>query len=127
MSRGQTPYSILVVDDDPAFRALVSAILKTRGYRVKEAGSADEAAAMFSDRETKLAIVDYRMPGKDGVAWIQKLRDAGKAIPVVFVSGNWCDQKTFTWLRNILQVSLIVKKPIVPAVFLEQVESLLPA
>jgi len=127
MSRGQTPYSILVVDDDPAFRALVSAILKTRGYRVKEAGSADEAAAMFSDKETKLAIVDYRMPGKDGVSWIQKLRDAGKAIPVVFVSGNWCDQKTFTWLRNILQVSLIVKKPIVPAVFLEQVESLLPA
>jgi DNA-binding response OmpR family regulator len=120
-------YSILVVDDDPAFRTLVSTILRTRGYRVREAGSADEATNLFSEHETKLAIVDYKMPGKDGLSWIEKLRDAGRAIPVVFVSGNWCDAKTFNRLRNLLKVSLIVKKPIVPAVFLEQVESLLNA
>lgn len=119
--------SILVVDDDPAFRALVATILKSRGYRVREAGSADEASSLFSDQETKLAIVDYKMPGKDGLSWIEKLRDSGRAIPVVFVSGNWCDPKTFNRLRNLLKVSLIVKKPIVPAVFLEQVESLLNA
>jgi diguanylate cyclase (GGDEF)-like protein len=119
--------SILVVDDDPAFRALVSTLLKSKSYRVVEASNADEASAMYSDKETKLAIIDYRMPGADGMSWIQKLRDSGRATPVVFCSGTWCDQKTFNWLRNILRVSLIVKKPIVPAVFLQQIESLLPA
>ncbi len=119
--------SILVIDDDPAFRALVAALLKSKSYRVVEASNADEATAMYSDKDTKLAIIDYRMPGADGMSWIQRLRDSGRATPVVFCSGTWCDQKTFNWLRNILRVSLIVKKPIVPAVFLQQIESLLPA
>ena len=110
--------SILIVDDDLSFRGLVASILKSRGYRVVEASNSEEASALFSDRDTKLAIIDYRMPGDDGMTWIQKLRDSGRATPVVFVSGNFCDATTFNRLRNILRVSLILKKPIIPAVFL---------
>lgn len=117
--------SILIVDDDVSFRGLVASILKSRGYRVVEASNSDEASALFNDRDTKLAIIDYRMPGDDGMTWIQKLRDSGRATPVVFVSGNFCDATTFNRLRNILRVSLILKKPIIPAVFIEQIESLL--
>jgi hypothetical protein len=44
-----------------------------------------------------------------------------------FVSGTWCDAKTFSWLRNILKVSLIFRKPIDPQLFLQAIEDLLPS
>lgn len=118
--------AIMVIDDDNAFRQLVVNLLRTKKYRVVEARSAEEANAIFSPRDIALAIVDYRLQGTDGMAWITQMREAGRNMPVIFVSGTECDQKTFNWLRNILRVSLIVKKPIIPAVFLEQVEFVLP-
>lgn len=117
--------SVLIVDDDPAFRSLVASLLKSRGFRTVEASNTNEATSLYS-KDTVLAIVDYRLPGDTGLNWITNLRDAGRNIPVVFVSATPCDQSTFNWLRNILRVSLIVKKPIIPEVFLQQVESLLP-
>lgn len=118
--------SVLILDDDAAFRGLIAGLFKTRGYRTVEATSTDEATALFSSRDTALAIVDYQLPGQDGMSWITKLRDAGRNVPVVFVSAMQCDPKTFNWLRNILKVSLIIKKPVIPEVFLQQVEYLLP-
>lgn len=117
--------SVLIVDDDPAFRGLVANLLKSRGFRTVEASNTNEATSLYS-KDTVLAIVDYRLPGDNGLNWITNLRDSGRNIPVVFVSATPCDQSTFNWLRNILRVSLIVKKPIIPEVFLQQVESLLP-
>jgi len=118
--------SVLILDDDAAFRGLIAGLFKARGYRTVEATSTDEATALYSSRDTALAIVDYQLPGQDGMSWITKLRDAGRNVPVVFVSAMECDPKTFNWLRNILKVSLIVKKPIIPEVFLQQIEYLLP-
>ena len=118
--------SILILDDDPAFRSLVANLLRPEGYNVIEAGSPDEANAVFSKKETVLAIVDYRLPQMDGMTWITRLREAGGTTPIVFCSAVPCDAKTFTWLRNILSVALIVQKPIVPSAFLQQISSLLP-
>ncbi len=119
--------SVLIVDDDSTFRNLVANLLQARGYKTVEASNAQEANSLFSSRDTVLAVVDFRMPGQDGMSWISRLRDSGRNLPVVFVSGTACDAKTFNWLRNILKVSLIIKKPIIPEVFLQQIESLLPA
>ncbi|MDZ4836504.1 MAG: response regulator [Candidatus Melainabacteria bacterium] len=118
--------NILVLDDDATFRSLVKNILETRGFRVIEASSPAEASSLFSDRGTVLAIVDYRLPQIDGMTWITSLRESGKNTPVIFCSAIPCDMKTFNWLRNVLKVSLILQKPIIPSSFVEQVESLLP-
>ncbi|MGD9682467.1 MAG: response regulator [Candidatus Obscuribacterales bacterium] len=118
--------SILILDDDSAFRDLIGNLLRHEGYQVVEAGSPEEATAMFSNRDTALAIVDYRLPQMDGMSWITNLRNAGGNTPIIFCSAIPCDTRTFNWLRNILQVALIIQKPIVPSTFLQQVESLLP-
>ncbi len=118
--------NILVLDDDATFRSLVRSILEARGFSVIEASSPAEASSLFSDRGTVLAIVDYRLPQIDGLSWITSLRESGKNTPVIFCSAIPCDMKTFNWLRNVLKVSLILQKPIIPSSFVEQVESLLP-
>lgn len=117
---------ILVLDDDATFRDLIRQILESRGYSVVEAATPDAAMQVFASEEPVLVIVDYRLPKMDGITWIEKLRNSGRNIPVVFCSAIPADVSTFNRLRNILRVSLIVKKPIIPASFIEQVESLLP-
>lgn len=119
--------SILVLDDDQGFRDLLVRILSPLGFPVVEARSTKEALAIVARTELALAIVDFRLPETDGMTFITRLRDAGKDTPVVFVSGTWCDPKTFNWLRNILRVSLVLQKPIQPNLFLQQIEILLPA
>lgn len=122
----QSGGSILILDDDADFRNILVAILEPRGFRCVQASSPDEASALFSQKDTVLAVVDYRLPKMDGMSWITKLRDAGRNVPVIFCSALPCDAKTFNWLRNILRVSLIVQKPINHEAFIQQVESLLP-
>ncbi len=119
-------HSVLILEDDNTFRSLVSGLLQSRGVDVIEASSVREATIKLGASNPLLAIVDYRLPESDGITWITKLREEGKNFPIVFLSGIWCDEKTFDWLRNILRVSLILQKPLVPDLFLRQIESLLP-
>jgi len=121
-----TNRSILILDDDESFRQLVSTLLKNRGLEVVEASCGEQASSLFASHKPILAIVDYRLPDTDGMTWITKIKESGNKCPVVFVSHSWCDPKTFSWLRNIVKASLILQKPIVPELFLEQIEDLLP-
>lgn len=121
-----TSGNVLILDDDAAFRELVKQILESRGYGVVEASTPEAGMAVFSREEPCLVIVDYRLPKMDGITWIEKLRASGRNTPIVFCSAIPCDSLTFNKLRNILRVSLIVRKPIIPVSFIEQVESLLP-
>ncbi len=117
---------ILIVDDDQAFRAFVSALLTRRGFKVWEARSVRDGEQILNASKPRLLIVDYRIPDMDGVTWIGKLRDEGNNVPIAFVTGSWCDHKTFNWLRNILKVSLVLQKPVDPEIFVESIESILP-
>lgn len=117
---------ILVLDDDRSFRLLLKQLLEGHGYKVIEATNHLEATQLVEIHNPACAIVDYRLPGMDGISWITKLREHGNTIPVVFVSGAWCDKRTFDWLRNILKVSLVVKKPIEPDAFLSSIEYIAP-
>lgn len=121
-----TNHSILVVDDDPVFRKVVSAILSEKGYEVWEAQSADDAVAYVENASPALVLVDYRLPGMDGIQWIQALRESGNYVPAVLVTSAWIDPTTFKWLRSMLRVSLVMQKPIVPAAFLQSIESIAP-
>lgn len=117
---------ILIVDDDQGFRAFVSALLSRRGFRVWEARSVRDAEQILAASKPRLIIVDYKLPDIDGVTWIGKLRDGGNHTPIAFISGHWCDRNTFNWLRNILKVSLVLQKPVLPEVFVEMIDSILP-
>lgn len=125
MQEQKPKQTILLVDDDPNFRQLLSEILSPCGFFIAEAASAEEALEQLSGNVC-LAIVDFRLQQMDGMTFISKMRERFPRTPVVFVSGSFCDARTFNWLRNILHVSLILQKPIEPKIFLQQLEGLLP-
>jgi diguanylate cyclase (GGDEF)-like protein len=118
---------VLIIDDDASFRAMLADLLNSRGLEVIEARSARDATAIINMGNPLMAIVDYRLPEIDGMKWVTSIREVGRNFPIVFLSGVWFDERTFNWLRNILKVSLILRKPVVEDLFLQQIESLLPA
>jgi DNA-binding response OmpR family regulator/HPt (histidine-containing phosphotransfer) domain-containing protein len=125
-NRSPDAFSVLLIDDDQNFRALMKVLIESTGCEVLEARSGKDADALLRDHHPNLVIVDYRLPGVDGMQWIEKFREAGWTSPIIFLSGSWCDLQSFTRLRSLLKVNLILQKPVVPELFLDQIESLLP-
>jgi CheY-like chemotaxis protein len=60
------PRSILVVDDDPSVRRVVSFWLQAEGVRVYQAESAEQALATLFNTEVDAMVTDVRLPGIDG-------------------------------------------------------------
>ncbi len=77
---------ILVVDDDPAVRALLSRYLQLEGYEVIEAS--DGAAALDSIKEhpPDLVLLDRVLPGEDGLDVLTRLRREND-VPVILLTG----------------------------------------
>lgn len=78
--------AILVVDDDPAVRANIADILEDLGYETCSASSAEEALEVARTRALRLAVVDLRMPGRDGLWLIAQLRRARPGLPAIVVT-----------------------------------------
>ena len=65
---------VLVVDNEPDARGLVSAILESRGAIVSVAASASEALDIIRDHRPDVLLSDIAMPGEDGYTFIRKVR-----------------------------------------------------
>ena len=66
--------SVLVVDDDPDARQLISLLLEERGARVVAVGSATEALAALESEHPDVLLSDIEMPGQDGYMLIRTIR-----------------------------------------------------
>ncbi len=81
--------SVLIVDDEPNIRRMVSALLSAEGYDVKDAADGISALKLVQSSEPDVALVDLMMPGDlDGLALLGKLREAKPDLPVVMMSGR---------------------------------------
>lgn len=79
---------VLVVDDDQAARSSVVRILRRFEYDVVEAGSPGEVLDLVrSGTRPDVVICDVVLPGMNGVALGQRLREVGVDAPMIFVSG----------------------------------------
>ena len=67
--------TILVADDQPSMRLLVSATLSAGGYAVIQAADGDEAWSMIRERRPDMALLDVQMPGKSGLELTAAIRD----------------------------------------------------
>jgi signal transduction histidine kinase/CheY-like chemotaxis protein len=78
--------TILVVDDEPANRRLLQAILKPEGASIVHAACADEALARIEGGGIDLVLLDVMMPGIDGIETCRQIRKRQDYIPVVLVT-----------------------------------------
>lgn len=85
--------TLLVVDDDPEVREIVSELLESEGMRVLQAGSGEEAILVATrlDGRVDLVITDVRMPGMNGVALARYLNREWPAIRILYMSGYAAD------------------------------------
>ena len=82
----ESPYRLLIVDDDLAMREMLSSLFREEGYAVEEATSADDAIEQCRDCEFDVVLSDIKMPGKSGIEMIGELREIRPATPVVLMT-----------------------------------------
>ena len=78
--------TVLVVDDEPLIATLLATLLQEEGYRVRCAHDGQAALRQVERDPPDLVLSDVAMPKLDGIAFTERLRDAGRATPVVLMS-----------------------------------------
>ncbi|MGC9456477.1 MAG: sigma-54-dependent transcriptional regulator [Halothiobacillaceae bacterium] len=80
---------ILVVDDEPDIRELLTEVLEDEGYTLTSAADADQAEQRIAERKPDLVLLDIWMPGRDGIALLRSWHEAGQLVwPVIMMSGH---------------------------------------
>jgi two-component system nitrogen regulation response regulator NtrX len=83
-------HDILIVDDEPDIRMLVTGILRDEGYETREAADSDQALAVFRARRPSLVILDVWLQGSklDGLQILEAMHREEPVVPVVMISGH---------------------------------------
>jgi DNA-binding response OmpR family regulator len=83
---------ILVVDDDPAVISICVDALRQDGYQAVGVRSGEAAVSKFSEEPFDLVLLDWRMPGMDGVETFRALREIRKDVNAVMITGHGTPQ-----------------------------------
>jgi DNA-binding NtrC family response regulator len=79
--------NVLYVDDEPAIGLILQDTLERLGHSAIGATNVPEALQALSRNRIDLIISDYRMPGLSGLEFLEVLRDQGRDIPVIMLTG----------------------------------------
>jgi two-component system cell cycle sensor histidine kinase/response regulator CckA len=116
--------TILLVEDEPAVRAIAARSLEHGGFRVLQAsGGAAALELMEGNEPPDLVLTDMMMPGIGGAELARRLRERWPALPILFMSGYSVDD-----LRRQGAIGLeriIIQKPFTPEVLVRNVAAAL--
>lgn len=92
---------LLVVDDEPLLRDLLTLLLSKSGYRVDQAPDGMTALRMSDDQKYDAILLDMRMPNVDGRSLYERLkeRSADLAARIIFVTGDLANPQTASFLQ----------------------------
>lgn len=85
---------LLLIEDDSALRQALARQLQAEGYRVDEAADGAEGLYLAEEYPVDLAIVDLGLPKLNGISVVQRLRAAGRSLPILILTarGSWQDK-----------------------------------
>jgi len=92
--------SILLVDDDSAFRHVMSLELRRLGNEVATAGSGEDALAHLGAHEAEIVLLDLRLPGMDGLATLKAIRDRYPSVEVIMLTGHGSSDTAIESIRE---------------------------
>ena len=126
------PKKILVVDDDPDIRDVLTVILESRGYEIITACDGIECLAALRAEKPDLMVIDLLMPKMDGFGVLKELQDGRwskfRQTPILILSAvrEEASRRRYE-LETALEFNVddYVEKPINPDILLERVERLL--
>jgi DNA-binding NtrC family response regulator len=116
---------ILVIDDQADVRAMISIVLRVRGFEIVEAATATAALQASDVSNFDLAIVDIFLEGANGFDLIRMMRDRNPNLPVVAISG----MTTLDFIAQSPDLSdvLCLQKPFRPNDLMRAIEAANPA
>jgi DNA-binding NtrC family response regulator len=79
---------VLIVDDDPSTLASLSRAFRLAGYEAVVCDNAARALALLQQERFDIVFSDVVMPGKDGLAMLAEVREAGVSTPIIMISGQ---------------------------------------
>jgi DNA-binding NtrC family response regulator len=80
--------SILLVDDDAAFRHVMAGELRRLGHQVTTAASGEAAVESARSQEPEIVLLDLRLPGMDGLETLKALRSRHPWLEVIMLTGH---------------------------------------
>lgn len=78
---------ILVADDDPDIREIVKILLQGAGFRVSTTKTSDGVLELARSERFDLFLLDYWMPGLNGIEVCRRIRTFDKSTPILMCSG----------------------------------------
>lgn len=91
---------ILVVDDEPQIRQMISLCLQKINFRTTSAESVAEACKLLELEPFDAIISDVMMPGEDGIAFLGRVHESWPDIPVVLMTGHAQLQMAVNAIKN---------------------------
>ncbi len=118
-----SPGRVLVVDDDPAIRDMLTCTLSDAGYHVDCAEDGEAGWQALCTDSFELLITDHLMPGLSGLDLLRRVRAGPLQLPVLFISGQMPadEPDLFRWLPP----GVALEKPFSLAALLIAVRDLL--
>ena len=90
---------ILIVDDDAAFRATLAETLEDLGHDVRQAASCEAGLRGLAEGGIAAAIVDLRLPGDDGLAFLRAAPDIAPGVPCLMLTAYASGSNTIEAMR----------------------------
>jgi two-component system OmpR family response regulator len=88
MAATETPDRVLVVDDDPGIRGLLTSALTFAGFEVEVAADIPQALDRVRNRVPDVIVLDVMLPGGTGFDVLQLLRSQSIGVPVLFLTAR---------------------------------------
>ena len=79
---------VLIFEDNTSIQSLLEFFFRKRGIEVHIEGDGTAAVTMALEYRPDLIMMDYIMPGKDGIEAVTDLRKAGIAVPIVMLTSK---------------------------------------
>jgi len=95
-----TRATVLIIDDEPGIREMLSYELSREGFEVETAESGLAAVQAVKRRKFDLAVTDLKMPGMDGAATVEALRSLDPDIEVIVATGYASVETAVACMKN---------------------------
>lgn len=118
-----TQKRILIVDDDAELCAEMAEILSDEGYSVQSVSDGIEGRARISKDAYDIIILDYRMPGLNGIDILKFIKDKNIRTDIFLASGRPFIEKVLADENLLHLVTCAIPKPINPATLLEKLKA----